>query len=188
MKKILLSILLISSFLTLSSCGDKKGGRNDLSEKDEIENSNSEGVVVILEGTFLKNDIFQLFYSNDTTFSEQKSIKTIVYGQSILQKVLFQLPKEVKPQSLRLDLGSNPNQTSVTIKKMEINYKDQILIMEGDTFRDYFQPTPSVEFDQVSLEYNLKPNEDGTFDPVLFGNDKVKKGLNKIYNELKEDK
>ncbi|MFV0162261.1 hypothetical protein OBK04_01165 [Empedobacter falsenii] len=188
MKKILLSTLLISSFLTLSSCGDKKGGRNNLSETEELTNIEAKGLVINLEGVFTKNDVYQIFYTDDSVFTEQNSVKTTVYGQSVLQKVSFQLPEKIKPQNLRLDLGNNFNQSAVSIKKIEIMYNDQILNIEGDMFREYFPTTSSVQYDGTSLEYLLKKNEDGSFDPVMFGSDQVKKGLNKIYNQAKEDK
>ena len=75
MKKKLLSVLFISSLLAFNSCGEKKGGRNDLSETEKSENSESKGLIVTLEGVFPTNDSYQLFYSNSEQFDEKKSIQ-----------------------------------------------------------------------------------------------------------------
>ena len=186
MKKILLSSLLISSFLTLSSCGDKKGGRNDLSETEEVEKDSTKGLVVTLEGVFTKNDHFQLFYSNDTNFLEENSITIPVYGQCVVQDIAFELPEGKKPQNLRLDLGSNAEQQFISIKNISIEYRNKIIFNgENEKYLDYFPESSTVVYNPQKLNFELKNNLEGIFDPIMFSNDNLKKVLNKVYNETK---
>ncbi|WP_353164623.1 hypothetical protein [Empedobacter brevis] len=184
MKKILLSILLISSFLTLSSCGDKKGGRNDLTEKEEnIGNK----LIIKVQGVFQKNDHFQLFYSNDSNFLEENSIRIPVYGQTIVQDVIFELPEGKKPQNLRLDLGENKEQTTVTIKDISLEFNGEKIENLPEKFRELFSDTYFTVYNPITLEYELRLNDQNTFDPMLISTDKLKKSLNKLYNESKQN-
>lgn len=183
MKRIVLSALFISSLMMMGACNNDKNVESN--QQEEIATAD---FVFELEGVFPKNDRFQLFYSNDTNFTEDKSIKVIVYGQTVLQKVTFTLPANVKPQNLRLDLGSNAEQSTVSIKKFTVNYQGKSLEVADEKFRDYFPDTSNVVFDDTKLVYNLTPNVDGIFDPLLLSSDLLKKDLNKIYNSLKEKK
>ena len=189
MKKILLNTLFISLFLTLSSCGDKKGGRNDLSEKEKTGNSDSKGLVIILEGVFPTNDIYQLFYSNSNTFSEDKSVRVPIYGQTVMQTVAIELPEGVKPQNLRLDYGANIEQTGISIKNVEFLYNDnKFNINHEDFYGKYFRDGQGTSFNPIKLTIELKPNADGNFDPYALSTEELKKSLNKIYNKTKEEK
>lgn len=183
MKKILLSTLLISSFLTLSSCGDKKGGRNDLSETEEVEKDSSKGLVVTLEGVFPTNDTYQLFYSTTDQFDEKKSLHVPVFGQQVLQKIVFEIPDGAKPTFIRIDLGSNPAQTSATIKEVNFRFNENEFKIENkDVVGKFFANNPSVEYNPVTLSFNLKIDQNNVYDPFMISNDELKKSLNKLYS------
>ena len=183
MKKIILSILAVSSLLLMGACTTE-----EKKETNQTESTNTADFIFELEGIFPKNDRFQLFYSNDTNFKEENSVKVIVYGQTTMQKVVFKLPNDVKPQNLRLDLGSNPEQVSIAIKQFKLDFKGNVIEVADDKFRDYFPETSSVAFDNSKLVYNLIANTDGVFDPIIISSDQFKKDLNKIYNSLRESK
>ena len=185
MKKIIFSSLLCAAIFSMTSCTKEEANSAEVSSESNQLNAD---FVVELEGVFPKNDRFQLFYSNDTSFLEDKSIKTSVYGQSVLQKIAFGLPNGSTPQNLRLDLGSNPDNTVVSIKNIKITYKGKEVILSDEKIRDFFPDTESAVYDDVKLEYTLKPNVEGIFDPILFSSDLLKKELNKTYNSTKESK
>ncbi|MGV0947310.1 hypothetical protein ACTS9U_11650 [Empedobacter falsenii] len=183
MKKFLLSTLLISSFLTLSSCGDKKGGRNDLSEKEEVEKDSTKGVVVTLEGVFPTNDVYQLFYSTTDQYDEKKSLHVPVYGQQVLQKVVFEIPEGEKPLYIRVDMGSNPAQTIATIKEVKFSYNENDFKVDNkDVIGKFFVNNPSIEYNPVTLSLNLKADQNNVYDPFMISNDELKKSLNKLYS------
>ncbi|MFV0138462.1 hypothetical protein OBK20_04385 [Empedobacter falsenii] len=186
MKKILLSTLLISSFLTLSSCGDKKGERTGLPKVEESVKDENKGLVVTLEGIFPVNDTYQLFYSISDQFDEEKSLKIPVYGQPVLQKIVFEIPNEEKPQNLRLDFGSNDEQQYVSVKNISIEYMDRVILNgENGKFLEFFPENSTVVYLPQKLKLELKKNAEGIFDPILFSNENLKKILNKTYNETK---
>ncbi len=96
MKNLLLGAFLLGTITMIGSCNTKKG-RGSETENSTSEDSISKGLVVTLEGVFPTNDTYQLFYSNDDKFAEEKSIKIPVFGQSVIQKVVFELLPMAKP-------------------------------------------------------------------------------------------
>ena len=177
-------LTLISAAFLFTSCNQ------ETKEKDAVENTTENDLtnklIVKVEGVFPKNDQFQLFYSNDDKFEEDNSVSEVVYGQSVLQTLVFELPKDKKPQNLRLDLGANAAQTSITIKDITIEYNGDKLENEEGKFRDLFGDTYFTVYDPVSFEYKLQPNDQNVFDPMLMGTDKLKRSLNKLYNNSKQ--
>lgn len=188
MKKLLFSVLFIYLSINLTSCNDKKG-RNNLDETEESEKNQSKGLVITLEGVFPTNDTYQLFYSNDDKFLEEKSIKTEVFGQSVIQKVVFLLPDNIKPQNLRLDYGVNADQKSISIKTVEFLYNENKLVVNNkDFYGKFFVNGQGSAYNLSNLSIELNVNSDGVYDPFAISTPELKKSLNKIYNEVKEKK
>lgn len=185
MNKIIFSSLLCTALFMTSSCNNE--GREN--SKVSTENVEVNGDFVFeIEGVFPTNDRFQLFYSNDTNFTEENSVKVNVYGQNVMQKVTFVLPENAKPQNIRLDLGANADNTTISIKEFKMLYNGNELVANDEKIRDYFPDTESVVFDPVKLVYNLKPNAAGIFDPIVYSGDNLKRSLNQLYNQSKESK
>lgn len=187
MKKIIFSSLVCAAIFSMTSCN--KEGANSAEVSTENAVSESKGLVMVLEGVFPTNDTYQIFYSNDGSFSEDKSVRIPVIGQSVLQKVVVELPENVKPQSLRLDYGYNSNQTVVTIKKAEFIYQGNSFEVNGaDFYGKFFVDGQGTSYDPVTLSINIKTNDDGAYDPYALSTDELKKNLNKLYNQTKEAK
>lgn len=184
MKKNVLLALISATFL-FTSCNNETKEKE--SSENVTENDLTNKLIVKIEGVFPKNDQFQLFYSSNDQFEESNSLSQVVYGQSVLQTLVFELPKDKKPQSLRLDLGANPAQTSVTIKDITIEYNGEKLENEPGKFRELFGDTFYTVYDSISLEYKLQLNDQNVFDPMLIGTDKLKRSLNKLYNSSKQN-
>lgn len=185
MKKILYTSLLGSALLMNFSCNNGKLNTTSIETENTI---NVTDFVFELEGVFPTNDRFQLFYSNDNNFLEENSVNVNVYGQSVMQKVTFNLPTDVKPQNLRLDLGSNVDNSTVSIRNIRITYKDQEILLSDNEIRDFFPETESVTYDILKLNYSLKPGADGVFDPIWFSNEKLKRSMNQLYNNSNKEK
>ena len=130
MKNLLLGAFLLGTITMIGSCNTKKG-RGSETENSTSEDSISKGLVVTLEGVFLINDRFELFYSDNQNFDGKKMIRKAIYGEPILQKIIFELPLNEKPEYLRIDLGSNPEQMIVSIKNIQVKYNDKN-VFEGD--------------------------------------------------------
>ena len=187
MKKIIFSSLLCAAIFSMTSCSKEGDNSGNVSTENTI--SDAKGLVIVLEGVFPTNDTYQFFYSTDGSFAEDKSIKVPVIGQSVLQRVVVELPEGVKPQSFRLDYGYNANQTVVTIKKVEFNYLgNSFEILGADFYGKFFVDGQGTSYDPITLNINIKSNDDGTYDPYATSTDELKKNLNKLYNQSKEAK
>lgn len=188
MKFFLLGVFLLGTFVTIVSCDTKKS-RNGESHSSATEDSISKGLVVTLEGVFAINDRFELFYSNNQIFDGKRVIRNAVYGEPVLQKIIFEVPSNEKPEYLRIDLGSNAEQKIISIKNIKVQYNGKD-VFEGDNekYLQFFPENTTVSYIPNKLNFELKANLEGNFDPILLSNDNLKKSLNKVYNsaQLKE--
>ena len=185
MKNLLLGAFLLGTITMIGSCNTKKG-RGSETENSTSEDSISKGLVVTLEGVFPTNDTYQLFYSNDDKFAEEKSIKIPVFGQSVIQKVVFELPADSKPQNLRLDYGVNADQKFISIKNVEFLYKENKLVASNtDFYGKFFVNGQGTTYNVTKLTIDFNINSDGVYDPFAISTAELKKGLNKIYSETK---
>ena len=139
--------------------------------------------VVTLEGVFPTNDVYQLFYSTTDQYDEKKSLHVPVYGQQVLQKVVFEIPEGEKPLYIRVDMGSNPAQTIATIKEVKFSYNENDFKVDNkDVIGKFFVNNPSIEYNPVTLSLNLKADQNNVYDPFMISNDELKKSLNKLYS------
>lgn len=140
---------------------------------------------VVFEGVFTKNDKIQIFYLVDgADWSDESSVSQNIYASNEMQKIELDLPKEVIPSNLRVDLGFNPTQSNVTIKNISVKYKNDIINGDLGVFSDYFFPNQYVSWDPNYFGYKLTVI-DGNYDPFLMGNDLLIDSL-KSLTEIKE--
>lgn len=96
--------------------------------------------------TVQKDDNFHLYYTEDgsLSFNEESSIWQAAKGDASPQNIKFQIPANVSPTALRLDLGygSNQHQQAIDIHSIKISYFDQKLEMNGAEIFNYFYITP----------------------------------------------
>lgn len=171
--------LKIASILLLLSFGACKNIEN----KEEIPVKDNFSIVI--EGVFTKNDKLQIFYLVDgQDWSDESSVSQAIYASNEMQKIELDLPKEVIPTNLRVDLGFNPTQANVTIKNISVKYKNEIIDGDLGGFSDYFFPNQFVSWDPNYFGYKLSVI-DGNYDPFFMGNDLLIDSL-KSLTEVKE--
>ncbi|MDR3273305.1 MAG: hypothetical protein LBT29_07480 [Flavobacteriaceae bacterium] len=172
MRKIILGLIALTLLLTCQKESQTK----------ENTTSKTPNFKVILEGVFTKNDRFQLFYaSNSETFDENRSIIIPIYGEPILQQIVFDVPKNIKPTKIRLDFGENKAQGEISIKNISFFYKNDSINGDFGSFSEYFDPSASVVYNAQKLIYELPVNE--VYDPLIEGNSKLEDALKKLYNK-----
>ena len=171
--------LKVASIILLLSLGACKNTEN----KEEV--ATKDNFSIIIEGVFTKNDKLQIFYLVDgKDWSDESSISQAIYGSNEMQKIELDLPKEIIPKNLRVDLGFNPTQSNVTIKNISIKYKKEIIDGDFGNFTDYFFPNQFVSWDPNYFGYKLSV-VDGNYDPFFMGNDLLIDSL-KSATEIKE--
>ena len=125
MKRVLFSLLLSFTLLLTYSCNTEKDEAIEFSTDQPL---SSKGLVFDLEGVFPKNNRFELFYSADQNFDGKRMLRQAIYGESIVQKIIFKLNDNNKPQNLRLDLGSNEYQLYVLMKNIVIKDNGEVIL------------------------------------------------------------
>lgn len=138
---------------------------------------------IVIEGVFTKNDKLQVFYLVEgKDWSDENSISQPIYASNEMQKIELDLPKEIIPNNLRVDLGSNPTQSNVTIKNISIKYKNETINGDLGIFTDYFYPNQFVSWDPNYFGYKLSAI-DGNYDPFFMGNDLLIDSLKSLVEE-----
>lgn len=178
MNKYLSFICMLLFFLFISCSHDN----NSTKHKTISNNQNKPKFKVVIEGKFKKNDIFQLFYAQDIkdNFTEEYHQNKMIIGSDELQKITFELSDSIKPQKIRIDLGSNEKQESIDLKNISIYYgKDSIIGDNGD-YMNLFIFNSFIAFDKDNFNYKLK-TIDAIYDPYILSNNDLNRRLIKLY-------
>jgi hypothetical protein len=131
-----------------------------------------------------KDDTFQLYYTEDGTlnFSDDKSIKSVVKGNTNAQDVLFKLPADVLPSNIRLDFGSNPEQGSVVVNSMKLKYLNNEFIATKDLVTQYFYLlNEQVKYDPAKSSIIMFSKAGNVYDPLMWSNQLLSEEMIKLY-------
>lgn len=127
------------------------------------------------------NNSFQLFYKliTDDRYTEEFSIRKNLNGSANIQKLVFVLPKGIKPKNIRFDLGENEND-SITITNISFQYKNKIINGALDKYKSWFDFNSNVVANKTGTTYYLI-RKDNIFDPQLNGNRILNAKLVKLF-------
>jgi hypothetical protein len=173
-KRILLLFVLTMGFLV--SCKDEK----------TVTEPNKQ-VQVVLSGTITKDDSFQLFFKEedklDIPFAEGNSVWVDVKASDKPQTITFNLPENVLPNYLRLDVGKSDKHGTMTITSLNVSYLDKKVTMNSNTFFDtYFIANKCITVeDKGAGLIKLHKDEAGTYDPIFNSGENLKYELQKMY-------
>ncbi len=174
LKQILASTLFI---LALVSC---KNDTKEVAKPDAAKLPETFNIAFNL--TVLKDDTFQLFYTEDGSlnFGEQKSVKSVIKGSPTAQEILFKLPADVLPTNIRLDFGDNKAQDEITVNSMRLKYFAKTFNASENVVKKYFYTN------DFQLKYDDKTSKvkavitNGVYDPLMWSNDALGGELTKI--------
>jgi hypothetical protein len=126
-----------------------------------------ESTVITIDFKCLNDDIVRLFYTDNETpeFSVENMLSEHIKGKNQFQTIIFEIPKEKRLTSFRIDLGENRIETPVFIKEITINYGEQELIMSDKRLSRYFKENIYVETSDY-YEFGRK-SVDNRYDPFL---------------------
>jgi hypothetical protein len=158
--------ILILSVILLTNCKNEK-------PIDSLEVVNpipvESKVKVVLDMIVPKDDMFQVFYTEDGTsnFSEEMSVRLIVKGSDLSQKLVFELSEDLVITKLRIDIGENTGQGQMIMNNFYIQYFDKIFETKGKEFFDYFGPTEEITVDYPNSTITTAQTGK-SYDPIFY--------------------
>jgi hypothetical protein len=166
------------AFLILfSSC---KKDNNQINEIPEPVEDKSFRVTMNL--VVQKDDNFQIYYNEDGSdiYTPDKYIDVPVKGNTQAQDIIFKLPEDALPTSLRFDLGSNKEQGAVKINDFRMKYFDKTFVAKDTLFIYYFGHNQQVEYDRGKAIAKPKIISNETYDPIFTGTELLKEEIKKM--------
>jgi len=99
---------------------------------------------VTLDVIAKQEDDFCLLYTTDgTSVFKDNGIWQHVKGSADQQDIVFNLPENVKPTELRIDVGFNKKQEEIIIKEITFEYNGKKKECKGEEMRVFFRPDES---------------------------------------------
>lgn len=115
-------------------------------------------------------------------FSDDKSVKSVVRGNTNAQDVLFKLPARVLPSNIRLDFGDNPEQVSVVVNSMKLKYLNNEFIATKDLVTQYFYLfNEQVKYDAPKSSIIMLSKVGRAYDPLMWSNQLLSDEMGKLY-------
>lgn len=101
---------------------------------------------VEIEIVMQESDSLHIFYkdNNSIDFDENQSFWKVVNGSSKNQKIEIEFPKDTLPKQLRIDFGNSIHQKEIVLNKIDIQYKNNRLTLQGKEIYYYFRIDESV--------------------------------------------
>lgn len=168
--------LILFSIALISCTNEKKKSQESeskspqivLNEKMEKNQNEEKDLEFIVDIKVEKDDYFYLYYSEDIMSQYHKDDLVIkkVIGSENFQKVKFIIPEPIYPIKFRLDVGSNTNQTEMTLNQIVLKYGRNEHVFKGETLVKTFKPNKYMDFDTTT--FSVKTKEiDGSYDPFF---------------------
>ncbi|WP_146109720.1 hypothetical protein [Jejuia pallidilutea] len=172
MKKIIMIAIMFLCVLTSCKNRENKTPEDNVETKEVL---SVDKFTVVLRGIITKDDNFQVFYTEyeGDVHTEAKSVVAKVFPSDDEQDITFELPKKVYPMNLRIDLGNNIKQESITINELIFKYKKGDYRINSKELNKYFTFNKGIEMLSDSITFKLKPiSYQGIekHDPYMVGN------------------
>jgi hypothetical protein len=181
MKKNLLFLTSMLFVSLLFSCkNEKKSDTENFPVKEDIKVKENFNVEITASSS--KKDDFAVYFTenNSIDFKSEDAVWNGMKGANGDENLYFELTEDRIPTNIRLDLGLNKDQDSVTIKTVKVNYLTKSFQFNGNDFFTYFnkdeQFTSKINDADKSITFYKTGAEYKTpyFYPTPLNNDKVK--------------
>lgn len=166
LKSLLVSVILIGF---LNSC------KNDV-QKNQEEPKKSKNFKVVLDLLIQKDDSIQLFYQDELIpkFDEKNSLWAVVKGSQANQEISFELPEEIIPTNLRIDISKKQDQNPIKINNFKMKYLEKSFETKDSTMVYYFSANNHLKFDPGTKILSSVNVVGEAYDPYIYTTDKLK--------------
>lgn len=97
-----------------------------------------------------QDDVFQVFYTSDDAsehFSTKSMIRKKVFGSDEFNTVKIQLPKNMLPYKIRIDLGEKKEQGEIGIQEIKLKYLGREIDIKKELILEFFSINEFLKYD-----------------------------------------
>lgn len=173
--KLFSSILIVSSLLFVNCKGENK-------EEKEAKPEQDRSFKVTMNMVVPKDDNFQIYFNEDGSdnYPAEQYVNVAVKGKPEMQDIVFKLPEDRLPASLRFDIGSNKEQGEIKILNFKMDYVGQHFEAKDTLFFHYFGNNTSIKYVRDKAIAIPLPNNPSGYDPIFSGTENLKAELKKL--------
>ena len=173
----LVSIIVIITY----SCKNKTQKENaDQFDENGLVEHVEDQLVISMEIVASKDDVFEIYYRHeDESFQPENKVSLKTKGNEEVQKLNFVFDIMEFPSHLRIDFGRNPNQNSVRLESISLNYNENSHEFTREELKKFFYPNQYMKIDFESGEIELQKTGD-SYNPFLNSNN-IAHFFNKLY-------
>lgn len=174
--KFLLAIFTAATLLFINCKGENK------EEQKAATPEADQSFTITMNVIVPKDDNFQIFYNEDGSdnYTQDKMVNVVVKGSAQAQDLVFKIPENALPASLRFDIGANKEQGDVKINKFSMDYVGQHFEAVDSQFFVYFGNNTSIKYDrEKGIATPLANNPEG-YDPIFTATEYLKTELKKM--------
>lgn len=174
--RFLIASLIIAVVFT--ACKNDKAAETETAAKPEA----NDFFKITMNMVVPKDDHFQIYYNEDGSdlYPADKFVDVEIKGSETAQDIVFKLPNEAVPASLRFDLGSNKDQGAVKIDGLKMQYYDKTFTAPGTNFYFYFGNNEQIDYDREKAVATPKILANQIYDPIFTGTETLKKELKNL--------
>lgn len=138
---------------------------------------------LVINALVLLDDVFEVYFYElgEDTFNSQDFVSINVKGLTLSQDIVFELPRKVYPERLRLDFGKFRGQKEIKLNKISMVYGHKYYDFTKSEIKNEFKPSKFLDFNKQSFIIITKEIA-GRYDPYFYT-----KRLSNIVNYLLED-
>jgi hypothetical protein len=161
--------------LTLISCKEEKAKEAPVEKVDNT-------FYITFNLVVPKDDNFQVYYNEDgsDSFPPENYVDLAIKGSEKPQEIVFKLPENALPASLRFDLGNNKEQGEIKINDFKMKYLDKVFLAKDVSFINYFWSNEQIEYIKDKAIAKSKPIDNQPYDPIFIATELLKIELKKI--------
>lgn len=175
-----ITLLIISGFLILQSCGEDKKPIKKEETKTQLSLDNT--FKFEINGDFPVSESPVIFWRTKEIgwFEEKNTVYGGTNGFTGNQTIAFEIPSTVTPVDFRIDISSNPDQKEIKINFIRIVKGNKDFYIFGDELDKYFKFNNNISYNKDTKKLTFKA-VDGNYDPFLNTNEDFIKVFNKVY-------
>lgn len=174
--KFIVAIVAVTSMLI--ACKNEKTA----DKIETAENKKNDGLKISLTLIAPLEDSLQVYYTEDEygDYNDMNSVWSVIKGNDSTQTAVFEIPEDVYPTHLRLDLGQNKDQKEIQIKEFAMEFQGKKFQVKDTLFFQYFQPVNQIDWDRKNAIAKIVTPEGQKHDPSFNPRETLKEELKKL--------